>query len=220
MTGTQYTTEALFGTDPHVRIELGAPIQLDIKGVEGRLQSTVVGILPGQFLIVTRPKTNARLQNQLYRGNVVVIHYVFDGDLIAFRSRLLATRSEPGKLLFLGCPKVVIERSLRADRRINCRLPARLSVNGQECPAVVLDLSMAGAHCVLRTVESEAAVASKGAVVSLDLQLPGQSTAVHLAGKVRAAPHEGESGELGIEFDDPGPAVSRALRQYLDAVDY
>lgn len=220
MTVTQSSNEPLFGYDQHLRVELGAPIQLDIKGVEGRLDSTVVGILPGQFLVVTRPKTRTRLQSNLHRGNTVVIHYVVDGDLIAFRSRVLATRSEPGKLLFLSCPKVTIERSLRADRRIDCRLPARVSVNGQECAAVVLDLSMAGARCVLRTVDRETAVATEGAVVILHLRLPGRSAAIHLAGKVRATPHEGESGELGIEFAESGPAGSNALRKYIDAVDY
>lgn len=218
MSVTDSTIDTLLGTDQGVRVDPGTSVQIEIDGVATRLQSTVVGIKPGGFLIVTLPNSNISIQSKLYRGNAVVLRYLYEGSAVAFQSTLLAATSEPAKLLFLGCPKVVAQRSLRAEHRVDCRLPARLSANGQECPAVVLDLSMAGVNCVLRPVEECPSTLAKDADVTLHLQLPGYSGELPLQGTVRGRGEDRDPAGIGIEFAELPPEAAGPLRQYLQAV--
>ncbi|HKJ09481.1 MAG TPA: flagellar brake protein [Gammaproteobacteria bacterium] len=218
MSVTETTIDTLLGTDKGVRIEPGTAVQIEIDGVATRLQSTVVGISPGRFLIVTLPNSNVSIQSKLYRGNAVVLRYLYEGSAIAFQSTLLAATSEPAKLLFLGCPKVVAERSLRAEHRIDCRLPARLSANDQECPAIVLDLSMTGVNCVLRPAGDCPSTPARDAAVMLHLQLPGYGGELPLQGTVRGSGEDRDPAGIGIEFGELSSEAAQALRQYLDAV--
>jgi hypothetical protein len=163
-----------------IAIDFGTELQLEIDGVAGRVRSELVGMEHGKYLIVKTP-TVAHLGGiggKLYAGNRVVVRYVFGGSVYGFETSVIDAIATPVRVVFLTCPKVVNERNIRSNRRIETLLPARIALGDQSAEGTVTDISTSGCHFGTKMHKGAAPFVVKNAVdkdVELSVQLPPAS---------------------------------------------
>ena len=94
-------------------IPVDSRLLVDIDGVGEHLESRLVGILPGQTLIVETPATTQPIRDQFYLNRKVVVRFVAAGEVRGFRSRIAHSISRPCELLFLSYPESFEQVTLR-----------------------------------------------------------------------------------------------------------
>ena len=207
-----------------IAIDFGTELQLEIDGVAGRVRSELVGMEHGKYLVVKTP-TVAHLGGiggKLYAGNRVVVRYVYGGSVYGFETSVIDAITTPVRVVFLTCPKVVNERNIRSDRRIETLLPASIVVGDQSAEGTVTDISTSGCHFKTRTHKGEAplAVGSKGdKEVELSVQLPGVSGDLNLHGKVKNVRKDDATVEIGVAFADLDEDTRARIAAYIELTD-
>ena len=101
-----------------IYIDIGTKLYLDIDGVSFSVTSIFVGMLKDEFLIITLPRRYKNIQNKLFRGNKMVVKYLFDGSVSAFQTSVIEMITNPIKALAVEYPKVVRSRNCGWSREI------------------------------------------------------------------------------------------------------
>ena len=132
-----------------LRVTIGTPIVLRIKGVEKQLKSHVVGFQEGEYMIVRKPKTQL-INSKLYQGNKVAVHYFADGAVMGFQCSIIESLASPFHVLLLDYPSFVAKRDLRHSPRANCTLPGTLLVHNKSLKGILVNISDSGCRIVIR----------------------------------------------------------------------
>lgn len=207
-----------------IAIDFGTELQLEIDGVAGRVRSELVGMEHGKYLIVKTP-TVAHLGGiggKLYAGNRVVVRYVYGGSVYGFETSVIDAIATPVRVVFLTCPKVVNERNIRSNRRIETLLPARIALGDQTAEGTVTDISTSGCHFRIKAHKGAAPFAVKNMIdkdVELSVQLPGVSGELSLLGKLKNERKEEGTVELGIAFGDLDEQTQSRIASYIELTD-
>jgi c-di-GMP-binding flagellar brake protein YcgR len=207
---------------------VGLPVQIEISGVSIKMSSVSVGYLTDNCLIIKYPSTGAfgSIASRLFKGNKVTVRYISDGDVLGFQSELLATISEPVKLLFVAYPTLIARRSLRSSRRVECYLPADLNVERAKNGDIVRDgivTDISGMGCNLNMVkESPDRVLPDVRVndsVVLHLQLPGMENRIDLSGNIRNIQRDSQKISMGIQFNDIDEEKKMRITDYISTLE-
>jgi Flagellar protein YcgR/PilZ domain len=206
-----------------IAIGFGTELQLEINGVEGRMRSELIGMEHGKYLVVKTP-TVAHLGGiggKLYSGNRVVVRYVYGGSVYGFETSVIDAITTPVRLLFLTCPKVVNERNIRSNRRIETLLPARILTGDQDTEGTVTDISTSGCHFKTKTNRGEQSAVRDEVDQELELsvQLPGLPGDLRLRGKLKNVRKEGGHVELGVAFVDLDDDTQAKIAAYIELTD-
>lgn len=196
-------------------IEPGTPVQLKIEGVAGRLKSVFVGADAGRYVILRVPNGPVGLQNSLYKGNDVVVSYMFQGSIFGFQSNIIGTITFPANLLFLQSPLNIEEHSLRSNQRTTCLLPCKFRIADQVLEGNIVDIAAGGCRCVLPATAREQLKLNANLRVQLAFLLPGLQGELQIDGTVRNAALDASGTAVGIKFDPLEPSVTERLRRYL-----
>ena len=205
--------------DQRLSADFGTELQLEIDGVSMRLPTTLVGMDAGRFLIVRTP-TASQLGGvgiKLFSGNRAVVRYIYRGSVYGFETTIIDAVSSPFRLVFLAYPKVVTERNIRSNRRVNTSLPARLG-EGEEAPGgLITDISIAGCQLEIRNDKlGEAQDALKpSSEVAMTMQLPGDSGEYRVHGTIRNRQRREQTTEFGIAFGELEEDVQLAIDGYV-----
>ncbi len=203
-----------------LEIDIGANLQIQVGLLADRMDSSLIGICPGKYLIIGMPRGSEQVMAPLHEeGTSLIIRYIHHGNVYGFRSALLHALARPERLLFISYPAQVQVYELRNYPRVACFLPARAAIDHQLFDGSVINVSRTGARFAFPV--DEATVALVGRIdteLELDIQFPGAAGYTHIAGNLRDIHASSDKVNLGVRFDRiEGPQLANLLSFLLDA---
>lgn len=204
-----------------VTIEVGTSVYLEIEGIATPIKSVLIGMQPGEYLIVKSPPS-AVLSHDLrdFKGRMVVVRYLAHGTVFGFQTSLLSSIIDPVRLMFLICPRIIQEYNLRAAQRLDCHLPCHVMLRGDEIEGVIQDTSLTGCRVSIRAAklnkQAESSIV-RDTAVQLRFHLPGEASPLTLAGKIRNIEHDSAHVTFGMAFDELAADAKNQLSAYLAA---
>lgn len=202
-------------------IEMGAKIKIEIEGVDAPLSSTMVGMIPNQYLLVTAPNPADIVKQAEGEDNKLVVKYLHLGRLCMFRTKIQEHLESPRNLLFLEYPPVIHFHELRQAKRTSIFVPATLLYGGdREFSGVLIDLSSMGClyHLKLRG-NMQLPFLDIDTPVSLRCLLPGISEDQLLKGRVRNLKKSAAEIRVGIQFIELSDDLKEAIENYVFSVE-
>jgi c-di-GMP-binding flagellar brake protein YcgR len=206
-----------------VSIELGTRLQFVIEGVEGNFKSHLIGMEPEKYLVIRAPLSTpyGSIRHKFFRGNKVVVRYLYKGTVFGFQSELIEDLYAPLKLLFLKYPQIIEEHNLRSSERVSCLLPirTRFKEGEDEVDGFITDLSEMGCCSVYKRVKGRR-------LPSVDIedpltilcQFPKVGSEQIIPGRVKTTKNDKDHLSLGIMFTEVDPKLRNIIVQYITAV--
>jgi hypothetical protein len=184
-------------------IEVGASLQIQVGQLISRMESTLIGIRHGKYLIITMPRGPSQSAARLHEeGTSLIVRYIHNGNVYGFKAAVLNMISSPEKLLAITYPVHVEVYELRNYPRLNCFLPARVFIGNRVIDGSVIDISRTGAHYTCSVCHDINQLAEQvGDEIQLDVQLPGTDGYTHIVANLRSVHASSDKMELGIRFD-------------------
>jgi c-di-GMP-binding flagellar brake protein YcgR len=183
---------------------IGSTLDIHVRGSRSRIKSELIGIEEGKFLIVKLPPIQSKgsILNLLYKGNVIIVRYLIKGTVFGFKTRISQFVHYPAKLVFIEYPKRIETRELRANKRIECYLPANVKINDNTIDGVIVDISKGGCQIVIEKAKVKGSlVLQVDDEIGISFQLPGVKEELTVAGKQKNIKKDGDSVSIGIKFD-------------------
>ena len=205
-------------TGTRLAVDIGTPMVVEIPGLDAKIKCPLVGMQPGEFLILKPPKSYAYKLFHVGKSPRAVVRYIYSGRVFGFETALLGAILDPLGLIFLGYPKLVSEHNLRAAPRLECQLPAKAALNEIEFGGVIQDISPTGCRLSIKTALLQAAPTGSPALemsVRIDLQLPDQPDALVFHGQIKNIEQDANRVALGVAFKDIGESARTQISRYL-----
>ncbi len=183
----------------HPGLSLGTLLQVQFEGL-GSSRSRLVGMEPGNFLIILTPPI-ANLGSKLYQKNHGIVRYLFSGRVYAFRSTLLSIIKERYRLSILTYPTSIENINLRKHERISSLIAAEMRVKGQLHEGIISDISNGG--CSFEFNKSDQRAFPELQVldeVVISMLLKETSNATVFNATVRSVRMDNENMMAGIQF--------------------
>ncbi len=198
--------------------QLGTVLFIEREEEAGRLQTTVVGVLPHSCLIIKLP-TIVGIDNPLPANRGVQARYVDRGEVFGFDATVLGSITTPFPLTFLSFPQTVERTDVRRHPRVDCYIPATLKFAEASRPGVISDISRGGCRLKLKDVEgSDAGNLEIGSEVILYFPLLGLQGVRECSGIVRNINLDSEGISIGIEFEMVEPELIEMIGAYSKMV--
>ncbi|MAD53373.1 MAG: glycosyltransferase [Idiomarinaceae bacterium] len=186
-----------------------------------RIKLPLVGCEHGRYLIVRspNPKTHGSYADVMYDGCPIIVRTVVEGDkgeIIAFKSNILAIINYPVRLMFLAYPESIENRNLRATQRFPTRVPITLSSQHHDQLAangVMVDVSMSGCRLLFNVSDKQTAL--KEQAINLHLHYSQGNSEPILRGDVKNQRKTGQELAVGVAFTDDEAFVKQQLKRYL-----
>jgi hypothetical protein len=205
---------ALDEPPPHVAAPPGTELVVEVEGVYGHLKSELIGYHSNHYLVIRTPAGPPGFSSKLYRGNTLVVRYLEEGRALGFQSAILHATVEPEPLLFLMCPKLMQEKSLRTAQRLDTYVVCKAALQNYTVDGTLIDISRHGYRCILPTHVPEGVLRPQlGDQVALSADLGGSP--VRLAGTVRNVARFPASVRLGVAFANNDRATEEHVIQFL-----
>jgi hypothetical protein len=135
--------------------EPGTKLMLKLAGISEQIKCTLVGVEPGDSIIVRLPATVGESWKFSERRGCVV-RFLSQGTVYGFNTYVQGKYvKEPLRFLFLAFPVNLEVHNLRGSQRIACHLPARLELGGENLEGVIVDIGAGGASFVYRMPHSK-----------------------------------------------------------------
>ncbi len=201
-----------------IEADIGARLKLEIDEYESPLMSSLVGIVPGHYILSTVPTSNEDLTNILKKDQEVVVRYLNLGKLCLFKTRIQKRITDPHDLLFLEFPSVIFYHELRKEKRVKIFVPSILKADEyNEFYSVINDLSVLGCLCKIKAkLNSPFPDFNIGDLVTISCLLPGLDEREPVAGIIRNLKKNSDQLRLGIQFENPSEKVKGAIENYLN----
>jgi hypothetical protein len=180
-------------------IGLGSPLTVQVEGMEEKVKATLVGMEPPVFLMV-RMQIASTFRDQIDKGTMLIVRYVFMGDIYGFQSKYIDSITHPFQVTFLSYPEYIESLNLRSAHRVNCYIPALVNLHDKELRGVVSDMSTKGVRLTLFTKIHEFPESRINDFIYLSFHLPGIEGVQRFKGKIKNISGDAESLSFGVEF--------------------
>ena len=204
-----------------ISLDIGAKIKMEFNGLDTTLVSTMVGMIPDQYLIVTMPQPFSVVREAIQNESRIVVKYVHMGRLCMFKTVLLRAIDEPHQLLFLNYPPVIHFHELRRAKRTSIFVPCTVHMaQGPEYYGVMIDLSGLGCLCQIKA-RGNTNLPSFDIDTRIQLRclLPGLKEDQELGGVVKNIKKTTSEVRLGIEFFGLQTYLRDVIEKYLYSVE-
>jgi c-di-GMP-binding flagellar brake protein YcgR len=201
-----------------INLALGNQVLLQPEKEEFRFKAVLVGMETGDYLILRIP-AHGQIQKYIYEGKRVIGRYMHSGVVYGFKTAIIGQTVHPLRLLMLKYPKSVEAIDLRKNPRIDCFFPADVIMRNKTLSGVILDISVGGCRFAAKPAKGDDLSPPKvGENVQLSAQLFGGKVPESLKGVVRNVKMEENKTELGVQFENIAPEVTKDLREFIDSV--
>ena len=199
--------------------EVGARVKIEFEGVATPITALLVGMEMGRYLVVRLPAGQG-IGDHLYEGKRLVAKYVGDGKVYGFKSVILAYLFKKGLIIaFISYPQNVETFELRSVQRIDCYLPASISIDGQPYNGLVLDISPGGCRFGFSPkVQVPQIKPGPDLSAGLNIKVLGQEETRKIVCAVMNAQTTGNIRCLGLKFDQIDEALSEEITGYVSEV--
>jgi hypothetical protein len=121
----------------------GSELIMQIEGMEEKFRSILVGLESPVYLMV-RMQIPTRFRNQIDKGTIFIVRYVYLGNLYGFKTKTLGSVDKPYKITFLSYPETVESLNIRKAQRVSCFIPATIEINKRQIRGLVMEISRSG----------------------------------------------------------------------------
>lgn len=210
----------LTGYGKRINLEMGTELQIELSDVAMPLYSTLIGMDTDEYLIIKSPTPYNMVKQKLYRGNEIVVKYLYNGTIYAFQSKLIEPISKPFKLLFLEYPKIIEKHELRSFKRAKCFFPAKMIFDKRDCTGLVLDISRRGCRIQIQFVPGESYPIFKiDEQINLYCKFPGIEGDIEISGTLRNLKKTKHEATLGISFSKTNPEeINNIITKYIFSI--
>lgn len=199
---------------------LGMRMLVEAEGLDQGFRTTLSGLERNRFLLLHLPRLGG-VTEQLYPDRKVKARYIHEGNLYGFLSQVTACQVTPFRLLFLAYPRTFERLNLRRDQRVDCFIPAGLTVPGSiggGFRAMVLNVSTSGCRAALDAAGQRLPGFGVGGAVRLGFKVAGADLELDLECRVKSVDADGARVFLGLNFTGPDQAGRAAIQAYVDSV--
>jgi len=194
----------------------GHQLDLEIDGISGRITAFYVGMLQRDYIIVQVPQIPT-LVHRLSAGLDVTCSYRYSNHPYRFQSDVKGLYCENNfKLLFLSYPTSIEDRYMRRRERVNCYLPALLTVDRKQHEGIISNISIDG--CRFQTNSGTLMYINLDEDVSISCYLMGLLERQELEGNIRNSIVEQKQVQLGIEFTKLDNNKVTKLSKYIENI--
>ncbi|MFT5701767.1 MAG: CheY-like chemotaxis protein [Desulforhopalus sp.] len=203
-----------------IPLRIGARVKIVFFDLGKELESSLVGMVKDNSIILENPLPKNDLQQQI-NGERVMVKYVHKGRMWMFKSQLLHVTEKPAPLLFLDYPEIIHYHELRKVKRSSIFIPSTFHLQGEkELYGVLIDMSLTGSLCQIKHKnQQEVPAIDIDSTVVLRCLLPGLTEEQLLYGKVKNMKIEHGETRIGIEFYGLQPQLTDTIGKYLYSLD-
>jgi len=197
-------------------IELGTPLQIQLENMPDRFKSVLVGIDPGQYMIIRQPLVK-NAQTFFAPGKTVIVRFLHRGSVYGFQTEIISEVKVPAALLFIQYPVKIEDHNLRNHKRIDCYLPSHLRVGKMALNSLIIDLSKGGCQVAIEISEMEG-ISNPMDVdqqVNLSFCLPGLAGEINLEGVVKKILNDKNQVRIGMKFNEIDAKYKAKLYDFL-----
>ncbi|MFH1135209.1 MAG: flagellar brake protein [Pseudomonadota bacterium] len=183
-----------------------------------KLTSFFRGYKAKEYLVIDLPNRDGRPAPVL-ENTPCIARFIHEGDIIGFRSKVVAVLSSPTPLVFLKFPTAVESSRLRKADRYPVNIEATCSTapqdgrRGGSPRATVLNLSEGG--CLVQSPGPF----DLGSNVFLSVVIPEQGRVDNLETEVKRCQQDGEAYLLGLAFADLLDPSYQEIRKFLNLLE-
>ncbi len=199
--------------------ETGTHVDIEVGKDKIRLKCLLVGIEPGKYLILgslNKIHING-LENALVKNASVIARYIHSGHIYGFETEVLNYISKPVWLAFFKYPENIEEHNFRKFERVDCHLPAKISIGYTFLNGSIIDLSKGGC---LYTLKADKVISMKMlnemSSVNLKLHLPGMEEELILKGSAKSINKKDDIIRIGIQFDNFETETKDMLYSFIE----
>jgi hypothetical protein len=122
----------------------------------------------------------------------------------------------PIKLLYIEHPRTIENFDLRSQERVDCYLPASITIGDEERQGAILDISERGCCYLIKPRNGEGLLSLQiGEHITLRCQFPGIEGEQRISGKVRNFSMDMQETALRIEFHEIAPELQHTIAHYI-----
>ena len=204
-----------------ISLDIGAKIKLEFDKMDTPLVSTMVGMIPNEYLIVTTPAPISMVQSELNSESWIIVKYLHMGRLCMFRTQLLKAINDPHDLLFLDYPPAIHYHELRRAKRTSIFIPCTLHLlRGPELYGVLIDLSALGCLCQIKAKgNAEIPPLDIETKIQLRCLLPGLKEDQELTAVVKNFRRSATETRIGLEFVGLQDYLKEVIEKYVYSVE-
>ena len=206
----------------HLPITLGTELLVEIADLKLRTKSSLIGMENSSYLIIKLSSQDfeAGLADEKGGSGELIVRYLFKGSVYGFKTRLLKVLTEPDRLAFVSYPAKIEEFNVRHNPRYECILPAETIFGDETVELVIVDISMKGCRCVIRTstVTDRDRLYSSidiDRVIPMRIDLPGVEEKVGMKGRIRNINKDHDRVIFGVLFDEPDEKAEETLGRFV-----
>ncbi len=201
-------------------LDIGAKIKLEFDDMESQLTSSMVGMVPDKYLLVSTPTPFPIEENAINSGNRITVKYLHMGRLCMFKTHLLKSIVDPYQLLFLGYPSIIHYHELRRAKRTSILIPCTTHPpSGETFNGVLIDLSRLGCLCQIKAKRSKPLpTIDINTEIQIRCLLPGVKQDPELCGVVKNINKSSSEIRMGIEFINLQSEMLATIDRYLYSV--
>ncbi len=205
----------------HVNIEPGLQVSLNIDGHDGKVKSQVVGLIPGEFLVLTAPIGVSGIREQLGEGNKVTVRYVYNGFVYGFETQIMTLITRPRTMMIIYYPQKSASVTLRKSERVNCFINCTLTIENEEYCGTIMDISQCGCRCLIPLLPEKTyrQVEKDSIEAKLSFTAPNDKNELEL--NVRIVNHtiDGAASKLGVGYNEPDEVTATRIRKLCEFLD-
>lgn len=197
----------------------GSLLNIKIDGIDipTPITSNYVGMAKNEYVLINPPAPFATIKPKLYPGNKMVVQYLQDGIIYVFAAKIIDIISKPIKVVVLEYPDKIINRALRSEKRIVCRIPAVCVFKGLSKNGIIEDINVCGCRLTVNYQPAEKNyIGRTGEVFKISCRLPHEPADFNLNGMVRNITKKNLAVSYGMQFEAPPADVRMAIEQYLN----
>lgn len=206
--------------DLYFGLEIGTRLHISPEHSAATGKSTFIGMKPDAYLIVSNPRSPDTILENTAPGKPVVVKYLFNGIIFAFKSVILQAIAEPFDLLFLQYPQKIELRYIRSLKRIKCFIPVRATCNHEEAIGSILDINIRGCGCLLQSLGvNDSPTWGINEPVLLQCRFPGIEGEVEISGHLKNLRVTNEGSVIGVAFlKKMNPEIEEIITRYIISV--
>jgi hypothetical protein len=211
------------GTPVDLPITIGTELLVEFQDFTLKTKSELVGMRPGQYLIIVMQNDMSGLRTDTLKNSQLIIRYLYRGSVYGFRTNVLNLLNSPDRLVFLSYPKKLEEFRVRSSPRFECILPAVTSVEGLDADTVIIDISIDGCRCVVKSANLEDSDAfykkmDMNREAALKVQFPGTGESYELTGSIRNISKDADRVAFGILFGPLKTETRKKLEEFISLI--
>lgn len=204
--------------DLQLQIAIGTQLTLQIVGSEERIKSDLIGIRSHDYLICDI--ASIEILKQFRPGTIIIVRYLYFGNIYGFRSSVITSVSKPSLIVFLSFPEAIENHSLRKKERVPCNIPVKAKVLTTEVNGVILDLSAEGCKFGMKVSKNDVArlfqVDDDITIFLPFLGIEGPEDGIQAI--VRHIVEDEDKRIMGLQFEKPSEAITSTIDLYVENV--